>query len=595
MELDIATTVSDEYLLTRPVSSHHSVGERRTVKLPSTIRDTFTYSGNRLITFHVASNHHFLHPDTRLAFDYQYTGNNVSASNLLPVAFDVGGAQCLFKSIRVVLRGTGTEIPLLDDYNRMFALYSNMFQTDQEVLTKAYPYFDDLKDYPVMKTMKGGSPYLIDDTVFYTQLIEATGGENFILMAADCDPANLVAVGDIIYFRISSIANNPTAPVVSVGEIYSAVILTTEGTERYKISESLQFCSTNGEDIQIKLIAVVGPGQGHPEHSMRALANRRTNVGSGNSTTAVTVHVEMPLMYSFLKHTIPLFLLRNGFDLHLELADPQEALMGAACIPNVSYVHDYAITNPELMMVISKPHRNVQDEYLQRMQSPNGLVYYIPGVDHWRYVSTNNQNDTIQLNLGRRSVRKMYFIFQSSSMERGDSAITSINPSLSHTFRSKIDKFQVELGGERYPHYEIDIQDINGDVYGMEAFNYLMECNRTDFFNNEVKSPHDARASYRNTWPKTRRQVYWEDDTQKYVTNESEFFCIGVNVSRDIHSNGVLTGVDLQGVTATIRIERSGTVGGGGAGEYPGNTVMHVFSCYDAMLSIGVDKATVMA
>lgn len=657
--VDVQNTLPLNYTISPLISTAKSVLRKGIVQIQPNNTGDYSFSNNRM-QFNIGNQTSFLvGPESYLRFEFTVTPSNPdnpSGSNAFTVtttapfssmdnvaALDVGGVHACFKSIRVSAISQGTTIQQVDEYNRWNAVMSTMTESNADVDMDGWRYGDSSgtglisqKPWKIYNLQSGvtGSPtvtglgHFIQTNTCITSIdIGTTVTPAFTLMAfnvgvlSQLDPQP----GDIMILNISTgTAGTPVTSVTLTKSVVATVLWAncnasaTPGTTKDVVALDLQLGTTDvGSTTTIFTGILI-------KTYSRAAA--RSLVCNGR------IHVlEMKPRMSFFDLDFPLFILRNGVLLELELDHPTRVLRyltecdvnsGTRSLPGNLW---YYMKNCLFIAKLSTPHPSVSATYVELWNSDRGLTYALPSVVARTYTGTaGSTTDVIRVNMGVRSLRRVVTVIYDQENAENQTKCTAFNNSISTFFRSAVYSYQYFLGSYQFPAskvycYGVDTAVITQAAVASTAANYPVlfpaavlvagvgnapapVAASTGYLNsNYSQIPYESWEQTRQTYPSMGDPEcrFAITDTQlvhsftgalsaagvpSAVTNETDRFFMTADFSRDNGPAGSLTGSDASMMPLQLSVERnSNNVYNAGGLSIPR---YYLFGEYDAYLTL---------
>jgi hypothetical protein len=302
-------------------------------------------------------------------------------------------------------------------------------------------------------------------------------------------------------------------------------------------------------------------------------------IDSGNAQS-VTCRLNM----SFLQMHIPLFLLKGGFEINLELESFSQAFVGTGANTDGTYT----ITSCAFMGMLQSPHPDIVEEFAQQWRSPQGLTYLLPS---WRVKSHRGDSGatasalSCQIYPGVRSARKMWVMVGDSTLSEASANSSAFRTSsIDLALYDCINEYQARVGSYNYPYLKVDNRPVwnavtetdSGSEVNMHA---LYETKNSQFLNSGHNYVFGGAAT---------------DPTQDYHCHHKVMY---VDFRRDNGSDDVLCGVDLSIVPLDFHYARTGIAHNatvGVAADLPGTPVLYFLIEHDAVLQLSAAQTIVL-
>lgn len=541
MSVPFTTVVPDEFKMEANESTSKSIIRKQLIEVLPVEQATFTSSGNDIIRFNVSSNTDFLLGDESY-FRFNLKRTDGAYNN--QAALDVGGANALFRNIEVRSLASGVLLQRYDYYNRYYALKSLVMQKPEDVDYWGAPYGDSVSNQIHASAWSGDYKPLSATTASVT--LSAAGA---LELGAAGRALSELKIGDMVFVQSTAAAGNHSFQSDVTAITDDGAVTLAAGPETAIAAGGL------------RAIFYLQKNEQYPAR-LRAVQNSGTNW-----------IINMKPLISLLKQNLPLFLMKNGIEIALELDDGNRAISSVGDVINDTTSITYEITNPRFMAMLATPHQEIVDEYVKRWNTEDGLLYHIPSVRTRRITGqTTEQNQNHQMNFGVRSARRVYTVVQDTKFSEGTDALCRVNNSLSQYFRSAITQFQYKVGSHEFPH-----RAVTCDQYSNEALEQLKLVSGSQGFRFQ---PND----------------WWSVNTFKITTdtketNESKHFIMCADLSRDNGAKGGLSGTDLSRVPLDIEVERSDTYSAGGKTGAP---IYFTYCEHDSYLKLSSAQVSIL-
>lgn len=510
--IDFDPIVPREFFMTQPSSASKSIVRKNLIEVLPVEQQIFSYGSANIIRFNLSSNTDFLDgPSSYLKFDLKRT-DGVSAFNGNS-ALDVGGVHALIRHASVRLLSSGMLVQEYRDYNRYYALKA---QLDAASLNGAQSYGDSAGDIGEFADPARSGHW--SHVSYTTASVTLTVGGALELGAAGRALSEL-AVGDILYIKGAAAGQSVVSEIASITDDGALALV---GGPAVAIAAD---GFTAASSIQVL-----------KRHC--AEQARMTVVKTSGTTTTVCMKLNM----SALGHVLPLFLMKGGLEITLELENPNLAMrVGVNPQDMSSSVLNYEISKPRFMAMMVTPNIDITDEYIRAWRSDRGLIYNIPSVRSRRLGqdATVSGLDNFQVNLGVKSGKRLYMVIQDTKISDGNAALAIHSKSISRFLRSNIEEYQVKIGSHSFPN-----RSVVCDTEALEALEQLKMVAKTPEFRftkrewlaNNVGGTATADAKH----------------------TDSECFIMGIDFTREFPSaESSLTGVDLATVPLDVSLTRT--------------------------------------
>lgn len=605
---DVPNILPDIFALDDPSTGAKSVLRKNLVEVPAQHKVDFNPTNQKNIRFKLTSPGDFLiGRESYLKFNLTLSGQ-VAAS---PIRFGLGGAHNLFRNIQIRTLGGGTLLQELDYYN-MFQGLEHQFNMDKEYLRRYGPAYGD--ETLCEEKQVGGSWSVSgknDEAMYFTerngtsgcQIIkfinvgDVTDADNVAIATADNGRATqrwfdtkyiairtgVFDVAQIYFYEVVHYYTNTLANA-ALDELYNyayvvvrplePTVYVPEGTHN---AATLRFYAYNEHGWQInagnRAIQNVLPSS---NIFKRSITETVTDV-TVNQVQSInqTVEICMQPFMSLLQHNIPLFLMKDGIELILELNSPLLAFVTDVTATT------YTITDPKFMAMMLTPHASIQERYETMWRSEKGLIYRIPGVKVRKQTSAHGTADTLQFHCGVRSAMKAVLLQNTTDLESDPLFDATMGVPL------RIKKYLWKVGGINFPNRDVNIVGTGGECYKqlLMAFDRYGETNLVHRFSDYYNQSSGLDFG---------KRLYFGAAT-KY-TREGTRFYIAADFRRVNGYGDNLSGIDLSHVPLDLELECSEESKNGlGAGLHAGTKQYYLFVYHDAYLKINSQQVTILS
>jgi len=396
------------------------------VEIPARINGDFTYSGNSRVEFDVNSPSDFInflesYIRLDLTTDLSLEGANCSTRYL-----SEGGMHSLFREVRVETQG-GVLIDRVQRYNKWYAMMSGIMHSKDFVDTHLQSAGDsvDIETYGNTSLWKE-----VSGTAFSFDF--AGGAAAQLITGTGSDFLNDVHVGDMAIFVDKNLISYTTI----VTSVLSATTITVDGLAGADVA--------NLEDMYIvRKDTGVDPAR-------KRIAN--------TDNSSLTGQLLLPFLQ--MDSYFPLFLVRSGIRIILELERPEFVLCAPQAVVSAGYTAAaYTVSNPYYVAKFIKPSEALAQQYIQ-MFKQSGISYHMISYDHQMNVISSGQTGIQNLRIqGRgRSARHVLSFIQDLRAETVTAATANAGQStftadcIAQRIKANLSEWHVEVGSERYPH-----------------------------------------------------------------------------------------------------------------------------------------------
>lgn len=561
---DVPNILPDMFVFDDPSTGAKSVLRKTLMEVPAQHKIDFEPINQKNIRFKITSLGDLLiGRESYIKFDL--TVSNQDASKAL--MFGLGGVHNLFRNIQVRTLSGGVLLQEVDWYN-IYQGKVHQFNMDRDYLEMYGKMYGDT----TMSTPKKGTGDWIcvgmnDKSVTTTEeaglikvtLVDKTPWE---LMKTRFIGLSEVYNTKITYYEVVSIISATVAYLRPLSNVDKATLINDKSTTVwYNYYE-------NGYDVD-GFTEMIQP-TGNP-------FRRSVTLAAASSTAAVdkTVSYTFQPFLTLLSHNIPLFVLKDGIELILELDTVNKAF-----VHNQGSTFTYAISNPKFMATMVTPHLAIQEQIQTMWKSEKGLIWRIPSVRCRKVTTTHSStSETLQFNVGTRSAMRAFLLMNDSSVEANSMFDITQGLQLATT------GYQFKVGGITFP-----LREVNVTGNGHEAYRQLlMSMDRWG----DTRIVHDFSKYSNQTSDQVIGHYTSLTGADKYITGPTRFY-IGVDFRRVNGYGDNLSGIDISHAPLDLEITRSSSSSADVVGV-TGNPQYYLFVEYDAYLKINSQQVTVLS
>lgn len=285
---------------------------------------------------------------------------------------------------------------------------------------------------------------------------------------------------------------------------------------------------------------------------------------------------------SLFEHDLPLFLMKGGIEIVLELEDPSICLTTAPlAYGSVNANQVYALTNVSFMGMLVTPHSDVIDEYSAQWKSPQGLIYSIPSIRTRRTSDGGTASTVLQVFPGVRSARRMWVMVQDTLCNESTSAAVKeawVNNCISMSLQGGISTYQARVGSYYFPYLPVEntnLASVAGGGGNESGIQSLVDAKNMFYTNSGIA------------------QCYY-NAAGTLTLSSAEYRVMYVDFRRDRGRDDILSGVDLSIVPLDFSLVRSATHAATIGANSLGLPAYYFFIEHDSFLRIASDGMTVM-
>lgn len=517
-------------------------------------QNSYTNAGNNLITFRINSPDSFVDfINSYIRFDLSCTLTNDGSTDDATKYLSEGGAHSLFRRVMVRL-ANGTILQDANRYNKRYAMLSNSTEEREHVESVGQCWGDSVGngyslDAAAAYSDANGGKFSVTSTIASATF--TTGTKVLALVAGNA--LDELAVGDQITISFVDTAD--------VGAFTSTVASITD-------EDNVVLAETPGVSLvagEIKSIHAIR--QAKQYQSMRSYA--------ANNTTTLCFSPAVELLQ--LKEWMPLFLMRGGIEISLELERPEYVLASHKVFEGTGFsTAQFTISNPKYVVRTVQPDESLAKIYLDLYRG-RGLYYNYMSYRHNLEVQSGGAAATFSraIHAGARSVRHTLISIQDLRCETITSATaakvasTYNTDSVALSVKANLQDYVVEIGSLRFP---LDIPVVCTDQANSEA---LVQLDLSMNQYNAILYKHRF-APYQ-----------WQERDSTGGNTDSSRFYMAAKLDRD---TSPLTGIDssLQPLQLVLVFDGAYTVNSIAADRY-----VHVYSVFDSVMSLSASGTTV--
>lgn len=326
-------------------------------------------------------------------------------------------------------------------------------------------------------------------------------------------------------------------------------------------------------------------------HPFNQLPGRMEIVRYNGFRNRVLLKVRNP----FMKLNMPMYVLKSGFVIRMELEFGQRAMVSGKPPLGSQNPLDYTILDPRFVVFMSAPEPSVMRDVITKWNSADGLIYSIPDYTYREISGIANEKDTnLVLSPGVRSARGILLIIQPDQISSANTALANAEKVLSTYLRTDVRSFQVNVGAHQFPVEKIDFRENNQvpDFLANEGFHLLSKL--------AGRRHYALRKDEFRPW-----NTIYNSSTSNTVFLDSTGFIIYVDLARANTSNAALTGTDVSITPVMMHIERgevlygqtnnrNGLYAGSNYGGAPGIPLYRFFILHDKFLRISSNVITTL-
>lgn len=555
LSVNIVNDIPAKYIMERNVSATQATLRKDYIEFFPENQVSYSPSEASEIRFNIASNDGFLiASESYFKFDFQVTGITNRLDTVLP-GFEKepdfylaeGGVHSCFQEIEHRSNNISNMLHRSRQYNREFNLMMGLSQSEDHQTRFGAAYGDSASKGPYI--IHPCMPQLMGQ-VLNASVNPGVAGNEFRL---EYGSLNQLGAYDVVKFEVTE----GGAYRSLYGIIRSAQRQATAAAGTVEYSYALLPTDHN---------ALPADGQGPVDVGTRvykigkATPNERYVACDGGVHT-YTAQMKTPILDPANIEATPVFIMKGGLHTYMRLAIPELVVKARASSNSDNDGYDgsinYKISNIRFVGRIATPHSQIKREYIDRFNSPEGIVWHIPGYFTQEINAGEGTVDNIQAPYGIRSARHIIAGLQPDFIYNPAPAGTVVGPShvndaMCTYIKSNISKFQFRIAAHQYPLREVLCEGANVAEPFRQLYNIF---DRFSSSNNRVCM--DSMKA--NTSIHERVEI--TQDTNTYTTHtDAKWFLIGADLSRDNGQFQQLCGADVSLTPLQMMVERTGLI-----------------------------------
>ena len=521
-------------------ASAHIVRRRKVEILPNAQVD-YTFAGNNRIEFSIQSPTDFIDTmNSYVRLNLVCTG--ASAVDTTPTRYlSTGGVHALFKSIELRLP-SGVSLELISEYAKYYAANSYATQSKSHVNHVGNTEGDSFSHRAVRWDDDDSAELALLDATGIMAAVSAIAIATGIVTVASM-AAGSIKIGDRLQFK------NAAGLI-----LYESTVKTVAATGTFTVFTLVD-------------APVVDPGACYIFKAPQAARE----VAANNS---VLLTMKPLLQLLSMPELFPLFLLKGGYQLVMELADPAYALQqDTQLIPSTADTLGYTISNARFVAEMVQPSEDIIRQYIA-LYNDDKIVY--PYISSRHYLNTDDGSagdKSFAHNVNLRSLRYVVGVCESvlSNTKRAgvlNEDSTYANDSVGTFLDGKITSYRWSAGSDSFPQLKVNCSDL----MLAEPFAELQKTfgqHGSVLFEPRF-TPSQWRKQNRNLAPVATRK-----------SDASIRFMMTTRFDR----GGLLTGYDSSVGTMNVDMEVSAANVVGVSASSP--RYLHWWYCADTLISVG--------
>lgn len=576
LSINIVNDIPSKYILDRNVSATQATLRKDYIEIFPENQHDYSPDGQNEIRFNLASNDGFLMlSETYLKFDFKLNAAPVQGDQLHVNEYNdaigigsapsyymsEGGMHSCFREVELRSNNVSNLLYRSRHYNREYNLMMALSQSKDHQQRFGAAYADSPSTDPYIFSME-------PQTVVGAIAVQYGG------LAAHA--------GRPFTIRISQVSAHPLRvfDVVQVVTLSSfLVVLKTEQIAGDEHNVTVQYISGRSLIADVPILAVndtvVRVGTCIPNERYVACDGR---------THTYTMQLKTAILDPAAMSSLPLILMKGGLHIYLSLEHAVNAIvMKDPYVSQITTDLSYTISNIRFVGRICTPHSQIKREYIDRFNSPEGIVWHIPAYFTQEINAKNAETDNIQAPYGIRSARHVIvglqpqFIYANKTPVQNNAAY--LNDSMATYIKGKIKKFHFRIAAHQYPLREV-----------------LCEGNEVSEPFRQLFNIFDRFSSSNNRLQMCDMRPYCSiiDDVTGEEKNDvqidAKWFLMAADLARDNGEYQQLCGADVSLTPLQMMIERSDLM------DYGDSSFTYfVFLWYDQYWRLSAGTQTVMS
>lgn len=534
----------------------------------------FTPGGTNQIRIKIVSPGDFLRGvESYLQFKLTLSGNQSTITN--GMRLPLGGAHNLFSRVQVRTLGRGVILQEVDFYNEYQAI-EHLFNIRKSFIEQFGPlYLEDTCTPNRSQTVKEGPWVVVPITSGAREIAE----EHRAGLIVQYQIFGAVAIADCANF---SVGGDVAIKANATGYTYYGCLAQLTPLDGQRLTVVIEWY---GEAPNIAIAAGEAnlyTWYARSNHGQLYTSQLPVNSGTltGGNITAdggVSYNVVMQLALPICGMDIPLFVMKDGIEVLLDLNKATKAFTGLA-------VADYTIENVVYMCKFVTPHPQIQDSFQSMFESKKGLVYALPSVRVKQQLTQHNGgNISLFWNVGCRSVQRVLLKFTDSNI----ATLQGYDITMSHPVN--ISEYQAFVGSIQFPQRPVKL-GYNGAEGWMQLLHSMGRMGTDDIlasFKEYYTYPY-ANATTTRIGAVTR-----VDNNMLHAVRQANRFFIGIKFNRVDGYGRDLSGIDLSHVPLEIRLTVSGNTVYGLGALATGSLMPTLLAYYDAYWKLQKDQLAI--
>jgi hypothetical protein len=263
-----------------------------------------------------------------------------------------------------------------------------------------------------------------------------------------------------------------------------------DSTGQYWEGDGLTYEDVKATDVNATAIGGVGWGpvlQFQNATNAAAQANiiagnplRRSARAYAGANGASSQQVCLKLMSGFLNLSfVPLQYIRQGIRIHLDLQNPELALVLGTQPTNADVRMNYTITNPIMHCRFIMPDAAIKQQYDKALQ--NGMLNFEFDSFGYSGYQHNGAIGTIQYTIpvSKRSVKNVFVVAQNrraNAQAVTADAFSSSNYDMNNFIRANVTSYRFQHASDYYPSLPITIASGGTSISNASALEALLQC-----------------------------------------------------------------------------------------------------------------------
>ena len=537
--VDLKNTIPRGFELPPVVSTAKAILRKTKQEIPPESGNTFSYSTNATVKFNIGSNNAFLcGPECYLRGEMQVLAGETGVSP--PHIFEMGGAHSLFRKVTISTLSQNVVLQQHDNYHRYSIMKKQLSEARHDVDEMGWITLDS--NYPQKDPRY--EVYNYDTIAMVTSVFKNAAG----------------ALGGIIYENATGIfyvGHLLQQGLIDIGDEVTVSI--NNGSSSTGIVYDLGGPAASADAVKIRLgggnIALADVIHVRIKHRQNKNGPRQFTSKTPAALQYITKQFNIKLNMSFFDLEFPLFLMRGGIQISLELEDPRKLFQtlgnNFGLVANAASV---VLTNLRFVCMFRSPHQEIIESFLNVWNSDSGIIYPLPSYTMRAINGNSGTSDNLSVLIGNRSIRRVNILQVDSAIsEDAASEACDANMSLSTWLRANISSYQGQMGSHYFPLMKIDIEATSGVD---DTTSKLNEAYKNVLATNRISRTRIREGEWYPVTPIMSAGAF-PVNLVAALNRDSTKFIMSIDLSRDDGEFATLTGMDGTIIPFQLNLQRS--------------------------------------